>query len=87
MVGGNALGPHPVPDSVCLYGLVHAGEMAVDHRSPQRLPYAAYALPNHKLNQAAPKLPLQKEGVFAPFSSDGMAVSHRSLKLSLNSAS
>lgn len=51
MMGGGVPGAHPVPDSVCLQGLVHTGHITVHPKASD----ADSALPNHMCNQAAPK--------------------------------
>lgn len=58
----------PIPDSVCLRGLVHTGQITVHSKAFN----TGSACPNHILNQAAPRQLLlvphhlsRKEGVFS----------------------
>lgn len=65
MMGRGTLRAQPDPDSVCLQGLVHTGQIAVHSKASD----TGYVLPNHMLNQAAP-MPIphhlfREEGFFS----------------------
>lgn len=62
MMGGGALGAHPVPDSVCLRGLVHMGRSQFTPKPPM----LAVLFPTTCLTKQLLPIPLQKGGGFLP---------------------